>query len=93
MTAQEVNQKLVVSPEMEHKIKTAREEFRPVATLGSILYFLIVEMSHVNVMYQTSLKQFLHLFDELLSKSTGTPNILKRVSSVLNTLNQQKKFK
>jgi dynein heavy chain len=40
-------------------------------------------------MYQTSLKQFLHFFDGSLSKSTRTPNILKRVKSVLNTLNQQ----
>lgn len=87
--AQEVNQKLVVAAEMEQKIQISREEFRPVATRGSILYFLIVEMSQVNYMYQSSLKQFLHLFDGSISKANRTHNIQERVLSILNTLNRE----
>ena len=40
-------------------------------------------------MYQTSLKQFLHLFDGSLAKAMRTPNIIERVHSVLSTLNHE----
>uniref|UniRef100_F7FUV5 Dynein axonemal heavy chain 6 n=1 Tax=Ornithorhynchus anatinus TaxID=9258 RepID=F7FUV5_ORNAN len=42
----------------EQMINTAREKYRPVATQGSVMYFVIASLSDIDPMYQYSLKYF-----------------------------------
>ncbi|XP_049782831.1 dynein axonemal heavy chain 5 [Schistocerca cancellata] len=88
-TAEQVNQKLKVAAHTERKITVAREEFRAVAARGSILYFLIVEMSNVNVMYQNSLKQFLTIFDNSITKSSKSSVTEERINNILAYLTHE----
>ncbi len=87
VTSEEVKEKIKVSEETEKKITIARNEFRPIASRGSVLYFLVVEMAKINMMYQTSLKQFLNLFDNSIKNSTKTPIVDERIVNVLDRLN------
>ena len=57
-----------------------------VATRGSVLYFLIVTMSSVNCMYQTSLRQFLQLFDVAMTHSNRSPFTTRRIQNIIEYL-------
>ncbi|XP_068088806.1 dynein axonemal heavy chain 8 [Hyperolius riggenbachi] len=85
-TASNVSNKLRTAAETEAKITSTQEEYRPAATRGSVLYFLITEMSVVNVMYQTSLVQFLKLFDNSMTKSDKSPHSQMRTRSIIDYL-------
>ncbi|XP_048268511.1 dynein axonemal heavy chain 8 [Bombus terrestris] len=85
-TAAEINEQLSIAKDTELRIDLAREEFRPVATRGSVLYFLICDMSLVNCMYQTSLVQFLERFDLSMERSEKSPVNQRRINFIIEYL-------
>jgi len=80
--SKEVNEKLSESKEKRIEINEKREQFRMVASRGSVLYFCIVEMTLVNWMYNTSLQQFLGLFDWSIDNAPKAQLIKDRVHNV-----------
>ena len=84
--ANEVKAALLQAIETRVSIDEKREQFRPVATRGSVLYFSIVETSQINVMYQTSLQQFLVLFLRSMTDSEPARLVAKRVASIIDFL-------
>jgi dynein heavy chain len=86
LKATEVTQKLIQADETKKQIDEKREQYRSVATRGSILYFGIVEMSQVNVMYQTSLQQFLELFNGSMDDAAPAKLANKRSANIIDTM-------
>jgi dynein heavy chain, axonemal len=84
--AAEVSEKLERAEETKQSIAEQREQYRPVAIRGSVLYFCVVEMSLVNVMYQTSLDQFVQLFHQAITAAPKHKLTNKRVESIIEEM-------
>jgi dynein heavy chain len=84
--SKEVNEKLVEAQEKKIEINEKRELFRPAAARGAVLYFCIVEMTLVNWMYNTSLAQFLGLFDTAIAHAPKAQLVKERVLNIRTEL-------
>ena len=58
MTSGVISSRLKEAESTEEKITLAREKYRPVATRGSVMYFVVASLAEVDTMYQYSLKYF-----------------------------------
>lgn len=87
--SKEVNEKLIESKEKRIEINEKREAFRMVASRGSVLYFCIVEMTLVNWMYNTSLQQFLGLFDWAIDNAPKAQLTKDRVNNITSELTRK----
>lgn len=84
--SKEVTEILAESSEKKIEINEKREQFRPVASRGSVLYFCVVEMNMVNWMYNTSLQQYLGLFDYGIDNSEKATLPKDRVANIIKTM-------
>jgi len=96
--AKEVEGKLKEADERKMEINEKREQFRPVATRGSIMYFNMVDMTNVanpitlqqsGWMYNCSLLQFLEQFEVSVRNSEKAQPTSKRVDKIIHFLTYQ----
>lgn len=82
----EVKQQLEEASIKSTEIGQKREEFRPVAARGAVLYFCVVEMAAVNWMYNVSLLQFLDLFYDGIDNSPKAQLVKDRVANIIYSM-------
>jgi dynein heavy chain len=68
------------------EINEKRASYKPVAIRGAIIYFTIIEMSLVNWMYNSSLGQFLDLFDHSIAHAVKSQQTGQRVENIITEL-------
>lgn len=86
MKSSEVTNKLIEAQTKKVEINEKRQAFLPVAARGSCLYFCIVSMTEVNWMYNSSLQQFVQLFDYGIDYSEKAPIVKDRVANIIDTM-------
>jgi dynein heavy chain len=74
-TSNAVNIRVKASEVAAIEIDVACKEYTEVALAGSILYFVIADLSNMNPMYQFSLTYFVRLFNKCIDMANKSPEI------------------
>ncbi|BFZ12081.1 hypothetical protein BsWGS_15120 [Bradybaena similaris] len=77
--SQEIHNRVVESEQTEMNISLARQRYLPVATRGSVIYFVVAELASLNIMYQYSLAWFQSMFSACISNSSTGSNLSSRL--------------
>ncbi|XP_010633543.1 dynein heavy chain 6, axonemal [Fukomys damarensis] len=83
ITSGAIKTRLKEAESTEQMINVAREKYRPVATQGSVMYFVIASLSEMDPMYQYSLKYFKQLFNTTIETSVKTDDLQHRLEILL----------
>lgn len=82
--SQMVQERLAAAEQTRAEIGQIREEYRPVATRGAVLYFVIVDMAQIDPMYQFSLQYFQALFNICLRDAEARDEIEERIQELIS---------
>nr|XP_046259789.1 dynein axonemal heavy chain 6 isoform X2 [Scatophagus argus] len=86
VTSEAIKHRLEEAEATELMINSARERYRPVATRGSVLYFVIASLSEIDPMYQFSLKYFKQLFNSTIDTSEKSSVLEERLQILLDQI-------
>ena len=85
-TVAEINDKKAVAQTTTKMVEQARESYRPVATRGALMFFLIDQLAKIDHMYQYSLAAFTFIFQKALDKAPAAESLGARCESLLDSV-------
>merc|ERR550537_1930005 len=85
-TSSEIAAQVKLAQETEVLINTSREEYRPVAAEGSMIFFLIIQLCIVEHMYQYSLGSFVTFLYKAIEKTEPSEDMKIRTASLISEI-------
>eukprot|EP00388_Colpodella_angusta_P014362 GDKJ01035914.1.p1 GENE.GDKJ01035914.1~~GDKJ01035914.1.p1 ORF type:complete len:952 (-),score=254.28 GDKJ01035914.1:54-2810(-) len=85
-TSVEIEHQVAASKVTERQINESREQFRPVAAEGSMLYFLLIELYLISPMYQFSLDSFNSFLAKAIERAQTGNSVSERCSFLLTSI-------
>jgi len=85
-TSAEITAQVKIALETEEKINVSRETYRRVAAEGSMLFFLIIQLSVIEHMYQYSLDSFVRFLYKAIDKAEPSDDMQERCTILIKTI-------
>jgi dynein heavy chain len=85
-TSAEIAIQVKLAQETEVLINTSREEYRPVAAEGSMIFFLIIQLCIVEHMYQYSLGSFVTFLYKAIEKAEQSEDMKIRTATLISEI-------
>jgi len=86
ITSETINTRMRQSKITAKEIDEARNDYRVIAKRGSVLYFVIADLSLIDPMYQYSLEFFIKLFKKRLEASEQSPDPKIRLKIIVEDI-------
>uniref|UniRef100_G1KEF2 AAA+ ATPase domain-containing protein n=1 Tax=Anolis carolinensis TaxID=28377 RepID=G1KEF2_ANOCA len=90
ITSTEIFERVEASATTEATIETLRKGYLPIANRGAVLYFVVLDLFHINYMYQFSLEWFCKMFsdsiDDVAKQKSETDCLKRHVNDIIEKL-------
>ncbi|KAH7827202.1 dynein haevy chain 9, inner dynein arm 5 [Monocercomonoides exilis] len=87
-TSTEISLRVKESQQTEIQLQAARNEYRPMAVRGAVLYFAIVDLALLDPMYQYSLQYFVSIFRLAMNEAQHSSKLSVRLTALKDTLTE-----
>jgi dynein heavy chain len=85
-TSTEINEAVAKGEITKKEVDLARESYRPQASEGAMLYFLLTKLCSIDHMYQYSLDSYVTFFFKSIDKAPAADDLAKRVHNLRESL-------